>query len=383
MSTRQTTDYLKGLAIVAVLVSHYASFYAFDIYQRWLFEYASEFVAVFFILSGYGLYHSLSRHRQGARLSGRQLLDFYIGRALKIYPLYWASLLLTSLVLSEQGYGSLREPGLHTAGVYLAFPLVVAPGVFWFIPMLMQCYLAAPACYRLLDRLGLKRYLALAGILLVILMSGTYYVPMVAGALRIDPEALLYRNFLFANIFLMALGMAMPLLVERYRRDLDSRVCVAASLTLFLAAAYITRFPGLLFVRSGFLFTPLFLVGSSLFCLFTIATSPRLPLSSLITPLGSYSYPLYLFHRSYYGMLALAGLIGANSAVGIITTIWLAPAFFAVCIFLQSVSPKGSAGLAVPAGKAQAPTRPIAPATKAPGPGSSLQAQIVRGDSRP
>jgi len=336
-----TTEYLKGLAIAVVLVSHYASFYAPGFYERWLFEYASEAVSVFFVLSGFGLYHSLRRQLEGvppgATSRGRSLLVFYLKRALRIYPLYWLSLATIPLALPDYGYDSLHQLSLHTLGVYLAFPLVVAPGVFWFLPALMQCYLAAPFCYRLLTRLGLWRYLLLLAIATAAGFEGTKHVSGLAGRIGFDSLAILYRNFLLANILLLALGMAMPVMLERYRKELSSRACVVASLVLFFVSAYITRFPDLLFAASGLVFTPLMLWSAALFCLFSIAAGPP-PFARAAALAGRHSYPLYLFHRSAYSLLALAGVITVNSRLSALATVSLMLLVLVVCWYLERAS---------------------------------------------
>lgn len=58
---RKFTLALQGVAIMVVLISHYANSYASDFYNQWLFEYASAFIGLFFVLSGYGLYFSFER----------------------------------------------------------------------------------------------------------------------------------------------------------------------------------------------------------------------------------------------------------------------------------------------------------------------------------
>lgn len=337
MDSRAATEYIKGIVIGVVMMAHYASYYYFDVYNRWLFEYASEAVSVFFILSGYGLYYSLDR-RRARTAATRRLTDFYFRRALRIYPLYWLSLFITPLLLPGYGYEMLHEPSLHTLGIYLAFPLVVAPGVYWFIPALMQCYLVAPLCFRLLKRLGTGRYLLLAATGTALCFPGTYFVHSLAGRLHIDPQALLYRNFLFANILLFALGMAAPVMVERYRREPASYVWLAASLVLFLTAAYITRFPDLLFARSNLYFTPLFLWSAALFCFFMIAAAPPLPFGRGIAFAGRYSYPLFLFHRAAFGFLFLIGVIEVDSGVSLVATVLLMPLIMAACYLLERLS---------------------------------------------
>lgn len=339
MNDRRTTSYLKGLAIAAVLVSHYTSYYASGFYNEWLAEYASEIVSVFFILSGYGIYHSFRRqYGQGGAGGARALLRFFTRRALRIYPLYWAALLMTSLILPDYGFATLHQFSLKTLAIYMALPVAVAPGVFWFIPALVQCYLAAPLCYWLLRRLELWGYLALTAAVIAIFTWATYYVNGAAYRLHLDPQAFLYRNFLLANVFLFALGMSIPVIVERYREKLDSLAGTVAALTLFAASIYIVRSESLLFPRSGIYLVPLFMLGGFLFCLTVVATGPPLPLGRVFTALGARSYPLYLFHRSFYGLLVVFGVAAAGSIAGIIITLALMPFFLAMCALVEEAA---------------------------------------------
>lgn len=327
-----------------MLVGHYASYYAVDFYERWLFNYASEFVSIFFILGGYGLYFSLARSWKDSDGSGnvRELLAFYARRASRIYPLYWLSLTITPFFFSEY-QAHLHEFSLNTLAIYLAFPLVAAPGIYWFIPALVQCYLAAPLCFWLIRKLGLWRYLALAGLATLLFFIISLKLVGFSGLAHVDPLAVSYRGFFLGNVLLLALGMTIPLLINRYREDISSLTLTLASLTLFLASVYIIRFPHLLFPRSFLFLTPVFLWGGFLFCMFFIATRPPLLFGRAITYTGRSSYALYLFHRPAYALLVLIGVITAGSLASVIYTALLMPAIVAACYWLERYSLRISA----------------------------------------
>ena len=50
------TLYLRGIAIIIVLVNHYVNYYLSDQFGG----YAYRLVSFFFVLSGFGIYHSLN-----------------------------------------------------------------------------------------------------------------------------------------------------------------------------------------------------------------------------------------------------------------------------------------------------------------------------------
>jgi hypothetical protein len=131
--TRPMTTLLKGFAILAVAANHFITLYVAPACN----DYGNGFIAFFFIFSGYGLYHSLVRC---GRLSAGRIFGFWVRRFVRIYPLYRLSLALLS-TLDHQSY---------TVRVFLAYPLRQAPGIFWFVTSIVQCYLLAPLLFWLL-----------------------------------------------------------------------------------------------------------------------------------------------------------------------------------------------------------------------------------------
>jgi peptidoglycan/LPS O-acetylase OafA/YrhL len=121
-NTIPATNTLKGVAISVVLINHYMNGH----YSVNLVGIANAFVSIFFMMSGYGLYHSLNASTNEVSLSRKTLASFYYGRALRIFPLFWLAL-VSYKMLSLQAIVGLR-----------------APGHLWFIPALLQCYVLAP-----------------------------------------------------------------------------------------------------------------------------------------------------------------------------------------------------------------------------------------------
>ena len=86
---RQKTDYLKGVAILTVVLNHFLNEYA----THSMGGYANGMMSIFFILSGYGVFFSLSRDREHYSLK-HMLGAFWKRRILRIFPLFWIYYLL-------------------------------------------------------------------------------------------------------------------------------------------------------------------------------------------------------------------------------------------------------------------------------------------------
>jgi len=88
-------DVLRGLAALAVLFSHYTAFYNHleNTPGRLGFEFKAGCYGVylFFVISGFVIQMTLS--------GGRSALDFIVSRFSRIFPAYWAAVLLTSMML--------------------------------------------------------------------------------------------------------------------------------------------------------------------------------------------------------------------------------------------------------------------------------------------
>ncbi|MDO8736339.1 MAG: acyltransferase [Thermoleophilia bacterium] len=341
-STRQTTSYLKGLAILLVLVTHYSSAYASGLYDRLIRDYAGFVVSIFFILSGYGIYYSLRRleeHYGGKPLSFRLMGTFFWQRALRVYPLYWLSLLSASYILGNV-WEQFHTFSFRTLATYMAFPTIRPPGYAWFIPELVQCYLVAPFLYYLLRKLHHWRYMAFIAALGAVFTVITVYFWQLLDAINgfgvPDPYSLLYRSMFLSNILLFAAGLYMPVLIHDVKKYASNYTTVAF-FAAFLASLYFVRdeFFQLNGQTSQLVLFPLFLISVSGFCLSAIAANRPLPLNRPVAWLGGFSFTLYLFHWQYYTLLEKAGLINDSEWQSALATIALFPIFMAACMVLQ------------------------------------------------
>jgi peptidoglycan/LPS O-acetylase OafA/YrhL len=115
------TDYLKGLGIMAVMVNHFYNNYIGNTYEG----YANGFIAVFFGLSGYGIYHSLNRLTYSID-TAKAALSYYLKRALRIYPLYF---IVAGLYCLKDGFN---------------LPIIFGLGSpRWFVSAILACYIVS------------------------------------------------------------------------------------------------------------------------------------------------------------------------------------------------------------------------------------------------
>jgi peptidoglycan/LPS O-acetylase OafA/YrhL len=99
-----TVHAMRGIAALWVVLFHSRNFGAFlwsglgrgDLVSLFLFDYGRGGVAIFFVLSGFVIAHSLWR----VNMTGRSVAQFMLRRSVRLDPPYWASIALTLFLLS-------------------------------------------------------------------------------------------------------------------------------------------------------------------------------------------------------------------------------------------------------------------------------------------
>ncbi len=335
---RETTSYIKGAAVAAILFAHYVQYYYSRVYT-WEKGFAFALVSIFFVLSGLGNYFSLARRFESGVSPGRSIARFYIDRAAGIYPFFWLAAFFMPFFYRE--YGALHAASFSTAAIYLALPFVQPPGIFWFVVAILQCYLAAPLLYLILTRVRVSSFVRTVIFMVNIALLVTVCMLLLDRAgLAANPlktvfayrGAFTYRYFFLSNIALFSLGMAIPPLLSEYRKQLTRPSFFYASLTLFLLSAYLTRRPDQLFPFSGWYLTPLLIFGIFGLCLFAVSASPRQPMKRLFSHLGKHTYAVYLFHMLFFALLAATGIVEDNSIKSLLLMVLLLPVFYLFCL---------------------------------------------------
>ena len=88
-------DALRGIAAMAVVAYHYTTHYANQIGHmtplRFGFPAGNYGVHLFFLISGFVIFMTLERTRNA--------MDFVVSRFSRLYPAYWAAMLVTGVVV--------------------------------------------------------------------------------------------------------------------------------------------------------------------------------------------------------------------------------------------------------------------------------------------
>lgn len=348
-----TTTYLKGIVISMVLVTHYFQNFGTD-YFGWVRGYAYGAVSIFFVLAGYGAFHSAKKHFDNNDGFWWNAAKYYLDRALRIFPLYWAALLVTP-------YPEILKPGWQTVGIFLGAPFLQAPGVFWFVPAIIQCYLLAPVLYLALRKLGEKIYIALNGAAIAIFLTVTFIFLSLNinkfsdTVIRSNSEVIFYKRFFLANVILFSLGLAMVPLLARYKRmmtlaKVTKKAVFPASILAFMLLLFLTRssysyiiFDGAKLHYMETALAAVFLISAVALCLTAIDTRPPLPLKKIVIIAGEASFPLYLFHIAFFLGLDRFRLLKNNDLRSMMIMAALLPILLGFAVGMGSVA-KSTAG---------------------------------------
>lgn len=127
--TKETSSWFKGLAIIMVILSHYAEWWSWfytlegnsEIVRSGISRFGPYGVAIFFLFSGYGLTKSAGNQRIGISFIAKRLMGVYI-------PYLIVALLI-----------ELLSDGLQTAHDFID---LLYANDFWFMTVLFLFYLA-------------------------------------------------------------------------------------------------------------------------------------------------------------------------------------------------------------------------------------------------
>ena len=188
-----STNSLKGLAICAVVINHFLNL---NIKGNYL-GFASIFVCLFFIASGYGIYCSLERSSREGPFQLKNLLWFYFSRLVRIYPLFILAYTAQCLLFDDP-FTSWSVWGIRARGHY------------WFITAIIQCYLLAPLIFIFIRK---RRFLSLNIFLIVFVTANLLLNSGLLPAFFDNTFRLVHlhwRDVYFLYLLLFALSMMLP-----------------------------------------------------------------------------------------------------------------------------------------------------------------------------
>ena len=267
-------DGLRGIAALAVVVFHY--FYQYDSIYGHSFEisqwtrFGSYGVHLFFMVSGFVIFWTISKVDHP--------LDFIWSRFSRLYPVFWAAVFLTSLVVFTFGLPG-REPRLTDLIVnyfmiheYLGFKHV--DGVYWTLSLELAFYFWMLVLLLLDQTRHIEKWL-LGWVVSAALL--TY------PGLGLELPGIWKKFFLLDYIELFAAGICFYILRQGKGRPMTYLVLAASSLSLFAEYPVGIAFSLLLF-----------------YAVFYLAITHRLGFLATkpIVFVGTISYSLYLIHQN-------------------------------------------------------------------------------------
>lgn len=303
-------DALRGIAALAVLIYHY--FFRYDM------EYAHQGVPVswsyyghlgvnlFFMISGYVIFMTLDRVRRP--------MDFVVSRFARLYPAYWAAVILTFLVVAAFGLPGREVSPLAALLNLLMFQEFLkiphVDGVYWTLTVELTFYFWIFLLY-------LSRNLARVDLAFGALAA----VGFLHSAGFVDIPFVVRKILILEHLPFFLAGICFYRIANGWNVARSSLIALLA-----LASCIPGREPGELLTLGIF---ALVCFGAMMGRLRFLAFPP-------LVYLGAISYSLYLLHqnigyviiRAFYdhGLPPLPGILAATGV-----TLVLASLFFA-CI---------------------------------------------------
>jgi peptidoglycan/LPS O-acetylase OafA/YrhL len=330
-------DGLRGLAILLVMQHHFwglafglggrQATIGVDRYAARVFGVGWCGVDLFFVLSGFLITGIL----YGAKHSNFYFRNFYARRFLRIFPLYYAFLLLIFIVWPQFEWSSLRhfaetaqlDQIHHSQLWYWSYMINIGSGFryfhaevpivhsqFWSLAVEEQFYLVWPLLVLLLSR---RTMMTVCGGLVVGALVFRYVL--------VDPSSASWANFNAAHVLLparvdtFALGSLLALALRGGTNFVKYKTHALAvgGVALTVLIVFFVRHHGLSALDKDVQtigFSALALLFAALLVL-AVASVPASPLHRLFTSsglrmLGRYSYAIYVFHLLF--AFELAGL---------------------------------------------------------------------------
>ncbi|HEV8717855.1 MAG TPA: acyltransferase, partial [Candidatus Binatia bacterium] len=249
-------------------------------------------VAVFLVLSGFGLTYSLAR--TGEPDGG--WLGWYRGRLLRLFPMYWVA----HLVYLISPFIARPEPldyrfvlsflGDRVYPVDMIF--FYANPALWYFGLLLELYLVFPLLFRLLQKLGVTWFLVFCGLETLISRYVLLYVIPASGNY-------LQGAFFGTRLWEFAAGMALGLLYRRHRAVVEERLfngwTLLSGAVIYVLGLYSYATMWSYSVTDAFIGTGLSIILAHL----ALWSGLLPPLERMLAYVGAFSYGLYLLHQPY------------------------------------------------------------------------------------
>lgn len=316
--TREDTVMIKGVAILLLLLHHMGgtnpgiplSLKGLDIGIA-IEHLGKVCVALFTVLSGYGLSEGSKKHQKKYPYVLRHIKKVWLG--------FISAWLLTLILNWIQGITPQQFYGTGIQGVYFMIKdalglqnfLVVTPticGLYWYIECIFVCYLLFPILNFLMDKL--KK----ADILLLILT----FVPWIYYLIKQDYMMHTDRELFYLFAFCVGMYLSKHHILNRLKENCKKPWAVIVTV-VGVAVMAVVRLKVCL-PADG-----LFAVAIICVCICTINRIPKSFIGRVVSGFGDCEFELYLLHPAAFGLVS-----GVAFTRGIYRKLFLIA--FATCI---------------------------------------------------
>ncbi|MCY7293584.1 MAG: acyltransferase, partial [Ferruginibacter sp.] len=292
-------DGIRGIAVIFVMMLH-GSYNYFK--GGWIG------VDLFFVLSGYLITSLLQTEYESS--GNISLKNFYIRRALRLFPALIISVLLANLLwnISTPYFYDIGNQNLSTAGALFYFINILPKeitgnlGHLWSLCVEEHFYILWPVTAILLFKLHYRQRIVFLSVIIAVItilriVASNYYFSFFNGAIQIDP----YR-FTFCRADNIMAGCLLAYILNHKKKNVidtvDKKKSTFLLLICFLLFAVILFTIDIVnrwWLNGGFILT-------NLLCVATILLAVKNPslhfLSNKILHwIGVRAYGIYLYHR--------------------------------------------------------------------------------------
>lgn len=263
-------------------------------------------VWIFFLLSGYTLGLGFCRGRYDVfgpdgKLSAKGVLRFYLGRFLKIAPLYYIYCLFFELFNGQ--YYFISNPVILLKTLTFAFNGnggIVGMGHLWYISTAVQLYLIFPFAYALIRKLDKKTHIFAS---FAAVLAAGLLLRMALHILGLDWYTWIY-TFSPCNVDLVVCGMLVAHYKTKYpQAPAPAPLAKGFSLLLFLllVAYNVYVYSNSFYLNIYRIYLPsLYILSCAVLLLYfapaSAAKTVRKGLWSLVDWFSAHSYSFFVFH---------------------------------------------------------------------------------------
>ncbi len=320
IDSKPTSNFLKGFAIVTVLINHFLNLHISIDLQG----FSNLFVGIFFFQGGQATSFPLSRNCSMS-FDLKRTFVFYFQRCLRIFPLLWIAWAFEYFIRN----GDLTPwilTGFHTTGHY------------WFISALFQCYFIAPILFFFLTKNFSRTILIIATIFFLFIifwMMDFFPALLLSGFDFIHAK---WRGIYFLHILFFVFGLSTPFFSSKMESITIPLTNFGISFCFWSGISFIIGFMAIakIYGSTSSFFNLMFLIGPvpllALLCVFSFQC---LPTNRVFSFFGRISYSLYLFHVSYFLFFRSFDLFHNYPYFETLALLIFLPVFILFCIIFE------------------------------------------------